>query len=84
MKSKLINKLRKNDKKWLKLYIDTKDKAAREAVKIYNANMDSWKSGHNEWKSRMEQLTARTLTRNEAWIFIIAITGFAIMIWLKH
>jgi hypothetical protein len=63
---------------WVKELMEEKDKAAREAVRIYNANMDSWKAGHNEWKTRMEQLTSQTVTRREAWIFIIAMVTFAI------
>lgn len=69
----------KSNIKLLKAELKSLDRATR----IYNDTMEAWKISHNEWKSRMEQLTSKTLTRNEAWIFIIAITGFAIMIWLK-
>jgi len=72
-----------NQIKWLRKVQDAKFQGQEKATKIYNENLDQWKNGHNEWKGRMEQLTSRTLTRNEAWIFIIAAIGIAIALWTK-
>ena len=72
-----------NQIKWLRKEMQAQFKGQEKATRIYNENLDQWKNGHNEWKGRMESLTSKTLTRNEAWIFIMAAIGIALSIWLK-
>lgn len=84
--------MKKSDSRYncLRREVKLRDKITRErvkgidrATKIYNKTMDAWKEGHNEWKSRMEQLTTNTITRREAWIFIVAVVMAIIAIWSK-
>lgn len=69
--------------KWLEKVTKARFEGQEKATKVYNESLDAWKKGHNEWKMRMEQLTSKTLTRNEAWIFIMAAIGIAIAVWVK-
>jgi hypothetical protein len=78
-----IKELEKKDMEWMEKHVDSEVKAVREAVSIDKANMDAWKSGHNEWKTRMEQLTSQTVTRREAWILVLAVVSFIITLWVK-
>jgi hypothetical protein len=67
-----------NQIEWVRKEMQAKFDGQEKATKVYNDSLDAWKSGHNEWKTRMESLTSKTLTRNEAWIFIMAAIGIAI------
>jgi hypothetical protein len=79
-----------NQIQWVVTLQNIQFKAEAERTRVYSEVMDHWKTGHNEWKTRMEELTKSTVTRREAWIFIAAlgtwsltIIGLLILIWTK-
>lgn len=85
-----VRDIKKTENYWLEKYLESEQKAQREATRVYNDSMNAWKEGHNEWKDRMEQLTAGTVTRRElrggvvaALTIMLMFLGLLVAIFLK-